>query len=170
METMLGSAIRQARKRAGLTRSELSKRAGMSLSAITRYEAGRANPPDRDRTTAGSARSQGDGLHAQALGRLFAATASSTTGESASRTTLRKGRFAGFTLGRRSWLFAGSDRGGERAAAMYTPHRCRQAQHDIDPQAWLADVLACIAELPPTRVREFLPWNWKADRERSVAA
>ena len=44
METMLGPAIRQARKRAGLTRSELSKRAGMSLSAITRYEAGHANP------------------------------------------------------------------------------------------------------------------------------
>lgn len=44
METMLGSAIRQARKRAGLTRSELSKRAGVSLPAITRYEAGHANP------------------------------------------------------------------------------------------------------------------------------
>lgn len=44
METMLGSAILQARKRAGLTRPELSKRAGMSLSAITRYEAGHANP------------------------------------------------------------------------------------------------------------------------------
>ena len=44
METMLGSAIRQARKRAGLTRSELSKRAGVSRSAITRYETGHANP------------------------------------------------------------------------------------------------------------------------------
>ena len=44
METMLGSAIRQARKRAGLTRSEFSKRAGMSCSAITRYESGHAHP------------------------------------------------------------------------------------------------------------------------------
>ena len=44
METMLGSAIRQARKRAGLTRCELSKRAGVSLPAITRYEVGHANP------------------------------------------------------------------------------------------------------------------------------
>ena len=44
METMLGSAIRQARKRAGLTRSELSNRTGMSRSAIARYEAGHANP------------------------------------------------------------------------------------------------------------------------------
>ena len=44
MATMLGSVIRQARKRTGLTRSELSKRAGTSRSAITRYEAGHANP------------------------------------------------------------------------------------------------------------------------------
>ena len=44
MESMLGSVIRQARKRAGLTRSDLSKRAGMSGSAITRYESGHARP------------------------------------------------------------------------------------------------------------------------------
>ena len=47
----------------------------------------------------------------------------------------------GIALGRRAWLFAGSDRGGERAAAMYTLIATAKL-NDIDPQAWLADVLA----------------------------
>ncbi len=46
----------------------------------------------------------------------------------------------GIALGRRAWLFAGSDRGGERAAAMYTLIATAKL-NDIDPQAWLADVL-----------------------------
>ena len=110
---------------------------------------------------------QGDGLHAQALGGLH--PLSSTTGESASRIMPRKGRFAGLALGRKSWLFAGSDRGGERAAAMYTLIVTAKL-NDVDPQAWLADVLARIAELPHTRVHELLPWNWKAARDQALAA
>src|SRR5215831_2798492 len=47
----------------------------------------------------------------------------------------------GIALGRKSWLFAGSDRGGERAAVMYTLIQTAKL-NDIDPQAWLADVLA----------------------------
>jgi transposase len=46
-----------------------------------------------------------------------------------------------------AWLFAGSDRGGQRAAAMYSI--IVTANNDVDPQAWLADVLARIAENPP---------------------
>ena len=42
--------------------------------------------------------------------------------------------------------------------------------NDIDPQAWLADVRARIAELPNTRVHELLPWNWKAARSHTLAA
>jgi transposase len=75
----------------------------------------------------------------------------------------------GIALGRKSWLFAGSDRGGARAAVMYTLIGTAKL-NDIDPQAWLADVLARIADLPQTRVHELLPWNWKAAREQAQAA
>src|SRR6267154_2303095 len=51
----------------------------------------------------------------------------------------------GIALGRRSWLFAGSDRGGQRAAAMYSLIVTAK-MNNVDPQAWLADVLAWIAD------------------------
>ena len=59
----------------------------------------------------------------------------------------------GICLGRKSWLFAGSDRGGERAAVMYTLIGTAKL-NDVDPQAWLADVLDRIAEMPQTRLHE----------------
>ena len=66
----------------------------------------------------------------------------------------------GIALGRKSWLFAGSDRGGERAAVMLTLiQTCRL--HDVDPQAWLADVLARINDHAALRLDELLPWNWR---------
>jgi transposase len=75
----------------------------------------------------------------------------------------------GIALGRRSWLFAGSDRGGERAAAMYTLIATAKL-NDTDPQAWLADVLARIADHPASRLHELLPWNWKLLRAQPAAA
>ena len=42
--------------------------------------------------------------------------------------------------------------------------------NDIDPQAWLADVLARIANLPQTRLHELLPWHWKAEQQQALAA
>ena len=66
----------------------------------------------------------------------------------------------GLALGRKSWLFAGSDRGGDRAAVMYTLIVTAKL-NDIDPQTWLADVLARIAEHPAQRLDDLLPWNWK---------
>ena len=65
----------------------------------------------------------------------------------------------GIALGRKSWLFAGSDRGGERAADLYTLIITAKL-NDVDPQAWLADVLARIASIPQSRIHELLPWNW----------
>ena len=76
----------------------------------------------------------------------------------------------GFALGRKAWLFAGSDRGAERAAAMATLIQSAKL-NDIDPQAWLADVLARIADHPAGRLDELLPWNWAAAKgARKLAA
>jgi transposase len=66
----------------------------------------------------------------------------------------------GIALGRKSWLFAGSDRGGQRAATMYSLIVTAK-MNGVDPQAWLADVLARIAEHPAHRIDELLPWNWR---------
>src|SRR5208283_1593100 len=66
----------------------------------------------------------------------------------------------GIALGRKSWLFAGSDRGGQRAAAMYSTIVTAK-MNDVDPQAWLTDVLTRIAEHPVHRLDELLPWNWR---------
>jgi transposase len=62
-------------------------------------------------------------------------------------------------LGRRNWLFAGSDRGGQRAAIMYSLITTAK-MNGIDPQAWLADVLDRIASHPAQRLDELMPWNW----------
>ncbi|WP_258763272.1 IS66 family transposase [Bradyrhizobium arachidis] len=70
----------------------------------------------------------------------------------------------GIALGRRSWTFAGSQRGADRAAIMLTMiTTCRL--NDVDPKAWLADVLARIADLPASRLHELLPWEWKLLRQ-----
>jgi hypothetical protein len=66
----------------------------------------------------------------------------------------------GIALGRKAWLFAGSDRGGERAAMMYSLITTAKL-NDVDPKAWLADVLARIADHPASRLDDLLPWNWK---------
>jgi hypothetical protein len=66
----------------------------------------------------------------------------------------------GIALGRKAWLFAGSDRGGQRAAFMYSLIVTAK-MNQIDPQAWLADVLTRIAEHPVHKIDELLPWNWK---------
>src|SRR6516164_1057369 len=71
-------------------------------------------------------------------------------------------------LGRKSWLFAGSDRGGERAAVIYTLIQTARL-NDIDPQAWLADVLSRIAEHNIQKLDQLLPWNWKNQRATLAA-
>jgi transposase len=75
----------------------------------------------------------------------------------------------GLALGRKSWLFAGSERGAERAAVMYTLIQTAKL-NDVDPQAWLADVLAKIADAPQNRLGELLPWSWTPNRSDRKAA
>jgi transposase len=75
----------------------------------------------------------------------------------------------GVALGRKAWLFAGSDRGGERAAAMYSLIVTAKL-NGVDPRAWLADVLGRIADHPASRLSELLPWNWTKARELAATA
>jgi transposase len=63
-------------------------------------------------------------------------------------------------VGRKNWTFAGSDEGGRRAAAIYTLIQTAKL-NGIDPQAWLADVLARLPDHPASKIAELLPWNWK---------
>ena len=75
----------------------------------------------------------------------------------------------GIALGRKSWLFCGSDRGGMRAAAMYTLIGTAKF-NNVDPQAWLADVLDRIAGTPQNRLYELLPWNWQTIGQHDQAS
>jgi len=72
-------------------------------------------------------------------------------------------------VGRHNWTFAGSDEGGRRAAAIYTLIETAKL-NDVDPQAWLADVLARLQDHPAKRINELLPWNWKRARQQKAAA
>ena len=74
----------------------------------------------------------------------------------------------GVALGRRAWLFCGSDRGGQRAAMMYSLIVTAK-MNDVDPQAWLADVLSRIASHPAHRLDELLPWNWESRSSLNAA-
>jgi transposase len=64
-------------------------------------------------------------------------------------------------IGRKNWLFAGSKIGGERAAAIYTViETCKM--NNVEPQAYIADVIAKIAaDWPAARWDELMPWNWR---------
>jgi transposase len=75
----------------------------------------------------------------------------------------------GIAVGRRNWTFCGSDSGGHRAAAIYTLiETCKL--NDVDPRAWLADILARIADHPAKQIADLLPWNWKAERGGNAQA
>jgi len=63
-------------------------------------------------------------------------------------------------LGRKNYLFCGSDAGGQRAACMYTIMETAK-MNGVNPQAYLTDVLSRIAEYPIQRIDELLPWAWK---------
>jgi transposase len=66
-------------------------------------------------------------------------------------------------LGRKNYLFAGSDSGGERAAAIYSLIGTAKL-NGLDPEAYLRDVLTRIADHPVNRIHELLPWNVSPER------
>src|SRR5262249_26987489 len=65
-------------------------------------------------------------------------------------------------------LDRGSDEGGKRAAAIYTLVASAKL-NNVDPQAWLADVLARMPDYPAKRIGDLLPWNWRAERRAATA-
>jgi len=75
----------------------------------------------------------------------------------------------GVALGRKAWLFCGSDRGGQRAAILYSLIITAK-MNGVDPQGWLADVLARIAGHRVHRLDELLPWNWKPPEAKRQSA
>ena len=72
-------------------------------------------------------------------------------------------------IGRKNWLFAGSDSGGVRAATFYTILRTATL-NGLEPEAYLRDVLERIGEHPINRIHELLPWNMASRPARSLAA
>jgi transposase len=75
----------------------------------------------------------------------------------------------GVAIGRKNWLFAGSDAGGRRAAAMYSLIESAKL-NGLNPQLYLADLLARIADHPARHITQLLPWNWQpADADRAAA-
>jgi len=70
-------------------------------------------------------------------------------------------------VGRNNWTFAGSDDGGESAAAIYTLIETAKL-NDVDPRAWLADLLARLHDHPAKRIAELLPWNWRAENRAAA--
>lgn len=71
-------------------------------------------------------------------------------------------------MGRRNWTFAGSDAAGHRTAALYTLIETAKLNR-IDPQAWLAEVLARLPDHPARRIDDLLPWNWSPSRLHQIA-
>lgn len=72
-------------------------------------------------------------------------------------------------LGRKNYLFAGSDEGGERAASIYSLVGSAKL-NGIDPEAYLREVLTRIADHPVNRIDDLLPWNLvPAEATNSIA-
>ena len=144
----------ERRKAQGADRQELSAPLVADLQTWMRAQRAEALAQQRCR--------QGYGLHAQALERVllrFLDDGRICLSNNAAERGVR-----GIALGRKSWLFCGSDRGGERAAVMYSLIVTAK-MNDVDPQAWLADVLARIAAHPVQKLDELLPWNWRHQKQ-----
>jgi len=70
-------------------------------------------------------------------------------------------------VGRKNYLFAGSDRGGERAAALYSLIGSAKL-NGLDPESYLREVLTRIADHPIRRIEELLPWNLAANQSCAI--
>jgi len=75
----------------------------------------------------------------------------------------------GLALGRKNYLFTGSNKGGNRAAAIYSLiETCKL--NVIDPESYIRDILTRIADHKISRINELLPWNWATNKNQSKTA
>ena len=160
----------------------------IALEAVTRIDAlfdleraiNGLSPEDRQRVRQEQSRPLVDDLHAWLQSKRPTLSRSSSVAKPIDYMLKRWSRFAGFlddgricltnnaaerslrgfALGRKAWLFAGSDRGADRAAIMATLITTAKL-NDVDPQAWLADALARIAATQQSQLSELLPWHWR---------
>ena len=72
-------------------------------------------------------------------------------------------------LERKNYLFAGSNEGGRRTAIIYALIETARL-NDVDPEAWLGDVIGRIADHPNTKFDELLPWKWSRAGSQAIAA
>ena len=92
---------------------------------------------------------------------------SSSTASSSPTTTTSSGRCVTSSIGRKNYLFTGSERGGWVAAVLYSLVSSCKAL-DIDPEAYLADTLEAVATTPATEAASLTPWAW-AERNPSLS-
>jgi len=91
------------------------------------------------------------------------------TGASKCPTTPPNAQLGLWPFGRKSYLIAGADEGGRRAAIIYTLIETARLS-DVDPEAWLGDVISRIADHPNTKIDELLPWKWSRAASQAIAA
>jgi transposase len=101
----------------------------------------------------------GGGILRYALSRWLALTRFTGDGRLEMTNNAAERAIRPLALGRKNWLFAGSDSGGDRAAMIYTIIETAKL-NGVDPYAYLADVLGRIAEHPILAINELLPWAW----------
>jgi len=116
-----------------------------------------------------SGKSQLAGAIRYALNRWTALTRYRDDGRLEIDNNIAERAIRGIALGRKNWLFAGSDEGGERAAAIYTLIETAKL-NGVDPQAWLTDVLARLATHPAKSIDDLLPWHWLAAKSNTAIA
>jgi hypothetical protein len=130
--------------------------------ATSNYTVTRPKSPPRPRTLPERAKLSRHNHVAKAidymLNRWPASTRFLTDGRIGLTSNAAERALRSLALGRKSWLLAASDRGGERAAMVYSPITTAK-MNDVDPQAWFADILARLANHPVHRIKELMPWN-----------
>jgi transposase len=100
------------------------------------------------------------------LGRWVALTRYLTDGDLPIDNNWLENRIRPIALGRASWLFAGSDRAGRRAAVVMTLIQTARL-HGLDPYAYLRDVLERLPITPASQIKDLLPGRWKLNRPKT---